>query len=41
LQRVAWAGAAVFTFDGDKIVDLWVLGDLHGLLQQLARNVDT
>jgi RimJ/RimL family protein N-acetyltransferase/predicted ester cyclase len=40
-KRVEWAGAAVFTFDGDKISDLWVLGDMHGLLQQLARNVDT
>lgn len=24
LKRVEWAGAAVFTFDGDKISDLWV-----------------
>jgi predicted ester cyclase len=39
-KRVEWAGAAVFTFDGDKVSELWVLGDVHGLLQQLARNVD-
>lgn len=38
LMRVEWAGAALFTFDQEKIVDLWVLGDVHGLLEQLARN---
>jgi predicted ester cyclase len=38
LARVEWAGAALFTFDQDKIIDLWVLGDVHGLLEQLARN---
>ncbi len=32
---VSWAGAAVFTFSGELIRDLWVLGDVHGLLQQL------
>jgi len=34
-KRVEWAGAAVFTFKAGKLVDLWVLGDLHSLLQQL------
>lgn len=34
-RRVAWAGAAFFTFAGGQIGDLWVLGDLHGLRQQL------
>ena len=38
LMRVEWAGAALFTFDQEKIADLWVLGDVHGLLEQLARN---
>ena len=37
-KRVEWVGAAVFTFAGEKISALWVLGDIHGLLQQLANN---
>ncbi|HUN24303.1 MAG TPA: ester cyclase [Anaerolineales bacterium] len=37
-ERVEWAGAAFFTFEQGKILDLWVLGDVHGLLQQLAHN---
>ena len=37
LKRVEWAGAAVFTFKGDKIVNLWVLGDVHNLLKQLSK----
>jgi steroid delta-isomerase-like uncharacterized protein len=35
-KRVAWAGAALFTLEGDKIKSLWVLGDLHGLVRQLS-----
>ena len=35
-KRVEWIGAAVFTFADGKIADLWVLGDVHGLIQQLA-----
>jgi predicted ester cyclase len=38
LMRVEWAGAALFTFDRKKIADLWVLGDVQGLLAQLAYN---
>ena len=34
-KMVSWAGAAVFTFSGELIRDLWVLGDVHSLLQQL------
>ena len=34
-RRVEWAGAALFTFRDGKIADLWVLGDMHHLLQQL------
>ena len=30
-----YAGAAVFSFDDDRITDVWVLGDIYGLLQQL------
>ncbi len=35
-RRVSWAGAAFFTFTGDLVQDLWVLGDLHDLHRQLA-----
>ena len=31
-----WAGAALFTIESDRITELWVLGDLHGLIDQLA-----
>lgn len=37
-KRVAWDGSAHFTFRGGLVEDLWVLGDVHGLLQQLAAN---
>jgi predicted ester cyclase len=30
-KLVHWEGAALFTFDGDIISTLWVLGDLAGL----------
>jgi steroid delta-isomerase-like uncharacterized protein len=36
-QRVTWAGAAFFTFADGLVDDLWVLGDLHNLQQQLRR----
>jgi steroid delta-isomerase-like uncharacterized protein len=35
-RRVRWAGAAFFTFTDDRVADLWVLGDLDGLRQQLS-----
>ena len=35
-KRIEWAGAAVFTFAGEKICSPWVLGDVHGLLRQMA-----
>jgi steroid delta-isomerase-like uncharacterized protein len=34
-RRVEYAGAAVFSFRGDKIAEVWVLGDISGLLSQL------
>jgi predicted ester cyclase len=40
-QLVHWEGAALFTFGGDLISSLWVLGDLAGLdavLRANARN---
>jgi predicted ester cyclase len=35
---VAWEGAALFTFRGGLIAELWVLGDLAGLDEVLRRN---
>jgi steroid delta-isomerase-like uncharacterized protein len=35
-RRVEYAGAALFRFRGDRIAEVWVLGDLHGLLRQLS-----
>jgi len=37
-KPVEWAGAALFTFSGRQIADLWVLGDVHGLLRLLEQN---
>jgi steroid delta-isomerase-like uncharacterized protein len=37
-KRVSWAGGALFTFQGDRIADVWVLGDVKGLEEQLERN---
>ena len=39
-KPVEWLGAALFSFDGGKVADLWVLGDIHGLVQLLERNAD-
>jgi hypothetical protein len=39
-RRVAWYGAPMFSFEGERIRDLWVLGDIHGLLRQLSGNAD-
>jgi steroid delta-isomerase-like uncharacterized protein len=35
-RGVQWMGSAHFTFAHGKIADLWVLGDLHGLMKQLS-----
>ncbi len=37
-KRVTWGGCALFTFDGELITDVWVLGDLKGLEEQLKEN---
>jgi predicted ester cyclase len=37
-KRVAWDGAALFTFRRDRIAELWVLGDLVGLEARLRAN---
>lgn len=34
-RRVSWVGDALFTFEGDRVSDLWVLGDLSSLERQL------
>ncbi len=39
-KPVEWAGAALFTLKTGKIADLWVLGDVQGLKDQLARNAE-
>ena len=36
-RRITYAGAALFRIRELKIFEVWVLGDLHGLLQQLKR----
>ncbi len=35
-RRVAWDGSAHFRFSEGLVEDLWVLGDVHGLLRQLG-----
>lgn len=37
-KPIEWAGAALFTLLEGQVADLWVLGDVHGLLQALERN---
>jgi predicted ester cyclase len=37
-KRFEYAGAAVFTFSEGLIRDVWVLGDIHGLTQQLSND---
>ena len=37
-KRVSWNGCGLFTFEGDLIKDVWVLGDLKNLEDQLKRN---
>lgn len=34
-RHVWWYGAPVFTFAGHKVRDLWVLGDIHGLIGRI------
>jgi predicted ester cyclase len=35
-RRVWWTGMPIFTFDGSKVRDLYVLGDIHGLIGRLS-----
>ena len=34
-RHVWWYGTPFFTFVGEKVRDLWVLGDVHGLIGRL------
>jgi len=34
-RPVWWIGMPIFTFEGDKVRDLFVLGDIHGLIGRL------
>ena len=34
-RHVWWIGMPIFTFDGGKVRDLFVLGDIHGLIARL------
>lgn len=38
-QKIEYSGSAVFTFQNGKIIDVWVLGDIYGYIQQLQRKV--
>ena len=37
-KRLRWTGCALFAFRGRKMADLWALGDLKRLADQLERN---
>ncbi len=37
--KIQWDGVAVFTFQDGKISNIWVLGDVNGVMKQLARYV--
>ena len=37
-KQLSWHGCALFTFEGELIKDVWVLGDLKNLEDQLRRN---
>jgi len=37
-ERVTWLGCALFSFENKLIQDVWVLGDLKGLEDQLQVN---
>ncbi len=40
-QKVSWYGTALFTFKKEKISEIWVLGDLKSLEQQLEKDNQT
>ena len=34
-RHVWWFGMPIFTFEGQKVRDFYVLGDIHGLIDRL------
>jgi hypothetical protein len=34
-RHVWWIGMPIFTFEGSKVRDLYVLGDIHGLVERM------
>lgn len=40
-KKIQWAGAAFFQFRGEQISQLWVLGDLDSLRQQLKNSASS
>ena len=34
-RYVWWTGILIFTFDGNKVRDLYVLGDIYGLIERM------
>lgn len=36
-RKVEYAGAALFRFRSGRIAQVWVLGDIHGLMRQLGQ----
>jgi predicted ester cyclase len=34
-RHVWWTGMPIFTFDGGKVRDLYVLGDIYGLIERM------
>jgi predicted ester cyclase len=38
--KIKWDGVALFTFSGDKIIEVWVLGDVHSVIKQLSRYLE-
>ena len=34
-RRIEYAGAAIFKFRDDRISEVWVLGDIYGLISQI------
>lgn len=39
-QRFEYAGAAVFTIEEGRVLEVWVLGDIYGLIHQLGSVFD-
>jgi len=39
-RHIVWAGAAFFTTDGRQITDVWVLGDIDAVKQQLGADAN-